>query len=149
MHVTPRSVTSDNLAIGNRDSPRDGGEWEGGTRTTAFVSGGVIPPALRGSTSEVPLHVVDWYAIMCNMAGVSPVDLAAIEGQHSSEGETTDAEITLPPGCRLTERREGSGGLEHHALRADAITNDTHAGSCRMRYVHVCVLRLCRASNPC
>jgi|EP01043_Picozoa_sp_COSAG02_P053075 arylsulfatase B len=34
--------------------------WEGGTRVAAFVSGGFIGPALRGTASDVLMHVADW-----------------------------------------------------------------------------------------
>ena len=33
--------------------------WEGGMRTTAFVSGGLVPAALRGTSSPVNMHLVD------------------------------------------------------------------------------------------
>ena len=33
--------------------------WEGGMRTAAFVAGGLVPAALRGSTSTVNLHIVE------------------------------------------------------------------------------------------
>ena len=34
--------------------------WAGGYRVAAFVSGGVVPAALRGTSSNLRLHVVDW-----------------------------------------------------------------------------------------
>jgi hypothetical protein len=34
--------------------------WEGGTRTFAFVSGGLIPLAKRGTTNNQLMHVADW-----------------------------------------------------------------------------------------
>lgn len=35
--------------------------WEGGTRSTAFVSGGFVPESLRGTASGAKLiHVSDW-----------------------------------------------------------------------------------------
>jgi hypothetical protein len=34
--------------------------WAGGYRVAAFVSGGVIPPSLRGTTSNLRLSIVDW-----------------------------------------------------------------------------------------
>ena len=43
-------------------------------RTTAFVSGGLIPLALRGTTSSVNLHLVDWYPTFCALAGVAAAD---------------------------------------------------------------------------
>ena len=33
---------------------------EGGMRAAAFVSGGLIPAALRGTASEINFHIVDW-----------------------------------------------------------------------------------------
>ena len=33
---------------------------EGGMRAAAFVSGGLIPVALRGTASEINFHIVDW-----------------------------------------------------------------------------------------
>ena len=37
--------------------------WEGGTRSAALVSGGLIPAALRGTQSTVLMHVADWYLL--------------------------------------------------------------------------------------
>eukprot|EP00039_Didymoeca_costata_P032539 m.38245 g.38245 ORF g.38245 m.38245 type:complete len:539 (+) comp9412_c0_seq2:2-1618(+) len=48
--------------------------WNGGFRVAAFVSGGLIPTNLRGTTSNFRLHIVDWYATFAIMAGVSPRD---------------------------------------------------------------------------
>lgn len=35
--------------------------WEGGTRVFAIVSGGYLPPNLRGTRSDAFIHVADWY----------------------------------------------------------------------------------------
>lgn len=48
--------------------------WEGGMRAAAFVSGGLIPPALRGTTNDIVFHAVDWYPTLCKLAGVDPSD---------------------------------------------------------------------------
>ena len=48
--------------------------WEGGMRVAAFVSGGMVPAALRGTRSSVRMHIVDWYPTICNLAGVDPTD---------------------------------------------------------------------------
>ena len=34
--------------------------WEGGMRVAAFVSGGLVPRARRGTVSEVVVSVTDW-----------------------------------------------------------------------------------------
>jgi hypothetical protein len=56
--------TSDNGGTGDGLNHPLRGEkhtnWDGGMRTAAFVSGGLIPAALRGSSSVVNMHVVDW-----------------------------------------------------------------------------------------
>ena len=48
--------------------------WEGGLKTAAFVSGGLIPAAVRGTVSDVNFHIVDWYPTFCVLAGVDPRD---------------------------------------------------------------------------
>eukprot|EP01079_Euglenida_sp_SAG-EU17-18_P012162 gene12162-2218_t len=48
--------------------------FEGGTRTAAFVSGGLVPQSLRGTSTDVLMHVADWYPTMCNLGGVDPAD---------------------------------------------------------------------------
>ena len=35
--------------------------WQGGMNGAAFVSGGFVPAALRGTHSDVAMHIVDWY----------------------------------------------------------------------------------------
>ena len=48
--------------------------WEGGTRTFAFVSGGLIPPARRGTTNNQLMHIADWYSTFSTLAGIDPSD---------------------------------------------------------------------------
>ena len=48
--------------------------WEGGTRTFSFLSGGLIPPAKRGSVNNQLMHVADWYVTFSTLAGVDPND---------------------------------------------------------------------------
>lgn len=48
--------------------------FEGGLRATAFVSGGVLPAAQRGTINPVVSHIADWYATFCFLAGVDPSD---------------------------------------------------------------------------
>jgi len=60
--------------------PLRGGKYtlfEGGLRVTAFVSGGVLPAAMRGINISAPIHVCDWYATFSTLAGVDPKDDAA------------------------------------------------------------------------
>merc|ERR1711972_348289 len=65
---------------GANNQPLKGGkmsDWEGGVRVNAFVSGGAIPQAKRGSVLTDYIHVSDWYATFCAVAGISPVDARA------------------------------------------------------------------------
>eukprot|EP01065_Artemidia_motanka_P043016 TRINITY_DN5886_c0_g1_i2.p1 TRINITY_DN5886_c0_g1~~TRINITY_DN5886_c0_g1_i2.p1 ORF type:complete len:352 (+),score=108.59 TRINITY_DN5886_c0_g1_i2:90-1145(+) len=48
--------------------------WEGGMRTAAFVSGGLVPAHLRGTNNTVNMHIVDWYATLSALAGADPTD---------------------------------------------------------------------------
>ena len=49
-------------------------DFEGGTRVAAFISGGFVPSALRGSANHAYVHACDWYATLCSLAGVDPRD---------------------------------------------------------------------------
>lgn len=48
--------------------------WEGAMRAAAFVSGGFVPAALRGSHNPHTTHLVDWYATFAGLAGVAAAD---------------------------------------------------------------------------
>jgi hypothetical protein len=48
--------------------------WEGGTRTFAFVGGGLLPKATRGTVNNQLMHVADWYVTFATLAGVDPSD---------------------------------------------------------------------------
>ena len=48
--------------------------FEGGTRVAAFVSGGLIPTARRGTTSTRLMSISDWYPTFCALAGVDARD---------------------------------------------------------------------------
>ena len=45
--------------------------WDGGVRTVAFITGGFVPVALRGTTSGAKMiHISDWCALV-NVALIS------------------------------------------------------------------------------
>ena len=56
-----------------------GSNFEGGVRTPAVVSGGLLPPAQRGKVSDGVAHIVDFYATFCGLAGVAAADPAGPE----------------------------------------------------------------------
>jgi arylsulfatase I/J len=53
------------------------GVMEGGIRLNALVSGGALPAAVRGTKSEGVMHIADFYATFCALAGVDPTDTRA------------------------------------------------------------------------
>lgn len=65
-------------AASNR--PLKGGklsDWEGGVRVNAFVSGGALPESQRGIKLQDYVHMADWYATLCRIAGVDVIDQRA------------------------------------------------------------------------
>lgn len=67
--------------IGNANNwPLRGGKfsnWEGGTRVNALVSGGLVPPARRGTIESGFTAIDDWYPTFCGLAKVDPTDTRA------------------------------------------------------------------------
>ncbi len=60
---------------GGNNWPLRGGKYsafEGGVRGNAFVSGGYLPPSVRGTVSSSLMHIADWYTTYCGLAGGSP-----------------------------------------------------------------------------
>lgn len=85
--------TADNGGIGKmgNNHPLRGHKldsWDGGTRSTAFVAGGFVPAALRGTRSGAKLvHVADWYATFSVLAGVDPSNPVDFNGTiHDIDG---------------------------------------------------------------
>jgi len=67
--------------VGGNNYPLRGGkhtQWQGGMRTTSFVSGGFLPSSLRGSTHNSSFHVTDWYPTFSHLAGVDGSDDAPV-----------------------------------------------------------------------
>lgn len=57
-----------------------GGCREGGVRADAFVNGGLLPDKVRGKKlagGRSYVHLCDFYATFCGLAGVDPADSAA------------------------------------------------------------------------
>jgi arylsulfatase I/J len=53
------------------------GNFEGGTRGAAVLSGGFVPQARRGTVATGFVAIEDWYSTICGLAGVDPDDKAA------------------------------------------------------------------------
>lgn len=52
-------------------------DFQGGVRTNAFLSGGWLPDAARGTSFSGVVHIADWYGALCGLAGVNVTDAAA------------------------------------------------------------------------
>jgi arylsulfatase I/J len=69
-----------NPGKGANNYPLKGGkhsDWQGGVRVNAFASGGYLPARMRGKMTEGYIHIADWYATFCALAGVDPTDTQA------------------------------------------------------------------------
>jgi arylsulfatase I/J len=65
---------------GANNWPLRGGKssnWQGGVRVNAFVTGGFVPPARRGTTEAGLIELSDWYTTFCALAGVDAADPVA------------------------------------------------------------------------
>ena len=69
---------------GANNYPLKGGkysDWQGGVRVNALVSGGFLPEKMRGQKTEGYIHLADWYATFCAIAGVDPTDERATKAK--------------------------------------------------------------------
>ena len=68
-----------NVAGANNYPLRGGkiGCFEGGIRLNAFASGGFLPARVRGTRASGWMHLADWYATFCALAGVDAADARA------------------------------------------------------------------------
>ena len=48
--------------------------WEGGIRAAAFVSGGLLPPKMRGANITALVHICDWWVTFTALAGGEATD---------------------------------------------------------------------------
>eukprot|EP00946_MAST-07B_sp_MAST-7B-sp1_P001495 g1495.t1 len=75
--------------------------WEGGMRVAAFVSGGFVPPNVRGSWNNLTTHLVDWYPTFAALAGASTTDDPPVPPQSPIPSEpwsnTVYGNASFPP----------------------------------------------------
>ena len=69
-----------------------GCDLEGGVRAVAFLAGGALPAAQRGTTVKGMLHIADLYATFAALAGVDPADT-----QCAASGTGGGGAIPCPP----------------------------------------------------
>jgi arylsulfatase A-like enzyme len=72
-----RGLACFNGEAGASNWPLRGGKytnWEGGIRVASFVAGGFLPKIARGTVTNGIVHIADWFATFCALAGIDPVD---------------------------------------------------------------------------
>ena len=93
---------------GANNYPLKGGkfsDWEGGVRVAAFVAGGALPAKVAGKPLNALIHIADWYATFCSLAGIDPSDVqAAAAGLPPVDG------IDMWPALTSEVADGGSGG---------------------------------------
>ena len=103
---------------GGNNWPLRGGKiglMEGGIRLNAFVSGGLIPEPLRGSTHSGWAHLEDWYATFCALAGVNATDArAAAAGLPPIDGLDLSAMLLANASSPRTEIVIGDSDNNDH-----------------------------------
>ena len=90
------------LGAAGNNYPLKGGklsDWEGGVRTSAFISGGFVPAANRGTSFDGVIHIADWYATFSSLAGVAHLDYQALRANDAlrSQGLPLLAEVDGRP----------------------------------------------------
>ena len=120
-------------------------DWQGEVRVNAFVSGGYLPEGMCGMKTEGYIHIADWCATFCSLAGVDPTDEKAakanlppidslnmwplISGQNSTSPRVdipvTNNSLISGDYKILTGRVEGAGWTGPHypnnSRRVDAV----------------------------
>merc|ERR1712217_398972 len=102
---------------GASNTPLKGGkmsDWEGGLRVNAFVTGGTIPRAKRGTVLTDYIHVADWYSTFCAIAGISAVDERAAKAGLPAVDGIDHSELLLGAASPGT----GNRTEVHHSVRA-------------------------------
>merc|ERR1719454_463591 len=83
--------TTDNgspIQVAGSNHPLRGGKgsnFEGGTRVPTFVTGGALPRAQAGKEHDGLMHIADWYATFCELAGLTPSDDDEVDAPAPSD----------------------------------------------------------------
>ena len=75
-----KGITCMTGEAGASNYPMRGGKYslfEGGIRANSFISGGYLPPAVRGTKLYGMMHISDWWSTYSFLAGVDPTDAMA------------------------------------------------------------------------
>ena len=92
---------------------------EGGVRVSAFASGGMIPPAMRGKVLADPsqaIQLADWYHTFCALAGVDYLDAPANLPDNTDSLDMwplLSGKVTASPRTEVVIAIEGNTGGGH------------------------------------
>lgn len=156
------------------NAPLRGGKdtnLEGGVRTLAALGGGWLPAALRGTTSPAFMHESDWYATLCELAGVSADDGGAARGVPRVDSlslwpswlapalaGTVEAAAGAAQGSLADARASRTGGgpggprvIVIDTRRGHEALIDVREGGGAYKLLHgwVCECPECRPCQPC
>lgn len=70
-------------------------DFEGGVRASAFASGGLIPDSRRNTIEKGLIHVADWYATFCKLAGCGSASDPAAAGGDFPDVDSVDQVWTV------------------------------------------------------
>ena len=85
--------------------PRRYSLFEGGISVAAFVSGGFLPPAVRGTVNNGIVHIADWYATFLSFSHLDPTDKRAAAAGNIPPIDRSAQTFSLP--CsRWTKRKD-------------------------------------------
>ena len=59
--------------------------WEGGVRAPGLVNGGFLPASAAGSSASGLMHLADWMATFCRLAGCDTHDEAAAQVSSAAD----------------------------------------------------------------
>ena len=99
-----------NLKAAGNNWPLRGGKYtlfEGGTRGTAFIGGPVLPESVRGTTSTLMMHEVDWMPTI--LAAIGQVPSNTVDGVSQWEALLAPTTTTNVAAGATVAARAGDG----------------------------------------
>ena len=106
--------------VGGSNYPLKGSKstnFEGGVRTPAFVNGGLLPDATRGTRRSEMIHILDFYATFATLANVDPNDGTAIPIDSLNMWPYISGMNTTSPRTRIVHQHDMYTGSPLGAVR--------------------------------
>ena len=102
-----------------------GTAYQGGVRTAGWVSGGLVPPPVRGTKYTGYVHVADWFATFAHVAGIQGA-AKADDGTAPRASDSIDAWPGISSNVSAGARHEIPltiqmfGGPQGHGVRIES-----------------------------